>query len=156
MHLLKKKNAKNINCVACTHSIMARAILHTYLTCIALNSDTLGKDRQLIVKKCPYLVQEMVPCVHQLLMLIYVRKGKYINGIYINLILKFFFLSAAATKHWNYWKLQKMSPMIIQARAAAPHRKPLSILHQLRILNRPPRQTLMLMLLILMTRILLQ
>lgn len=59
------------------YSIKARAILHAHLTRIALNADTLEKDRQFIVKKCPYLVQEMVSCVHQLVMLAYARRGNY-------------------------------------------------------------------------------
>lgn len=53
------------------YSIKARALLHAHHTRIPLNPDTLEKDRQFIVKKCPYLIQEMVACVNQLIMLAY-------------------------------------------------------------------------------------
>lgn len=58
------------------YSVKARAILHAHLGRIALNPETLEKDRQLIVKKCPYLIQEMVSCVNQLIMLAYARRSK--------------------------------------------------------------------------------
>ncbi|XP_055603327.1 translocation protein SEC63 homolog [Uranotaenia lowii] len=56
------------------YSIKARAILHAHLSRIGLNKNTLDKDRQFIVKKCPYLIQEMVSCVNQLIMLAYARR----------------------------------------------------------------------------------
>lgn len=56
------------------YSIKARAILHAHLGRISLNPSTLDKDRQFIVKKCPYLIQEMVSCVSQLIMLAYARR----------------------------------------------------------------------------------
>ncbi|XP_036336051.1 translocation protein SEC63 homolog [Rhagoletis pomonella] len=56
------------------YSIKARAILHAHLSRMPLNPETLEKDRQFIVKKCPYLIQEMVSCVHQLVMLAYARR----------------------------------------------------------------------------------
>ncbi|XP_031640769.1 translocation protein SEC63 homolog isoform X2 [Contarinia nasturtii] len=56
------------------YSVKTRAILHAHLSRIELNSDTLDKDRQLIVQKCPYLIQEMVSCVNQLIMLAYARR----------------------------------------------------------------------------------
>lgn len=56
------------------YSIKARAIIHAHLGRIALNPETLDKDRQMIIKKCPYLIQEMVACVHQLVMLAYARQ----------------------------------------------------------------------------------
>lgn len=56
------------------YSVKARAILHAHLGRIALNPETLEKDRQLIVQKCPYLIQEMVSCVNQLIMLAYARR----------------------------------------------------------------------------------
>lgn len=56
------------------YSIKARAILHAHLSRMTLNPDTLDVDRQFIVKKCPYLIQEMVSCVHQLVMLAYARR----------------------------------------------------------------------------------
>lgn len=56
------------------YSIKARAILHAHLSRMILNPNTLDKDRQFIVKKCPYLIQEMVSCVNQLIMLAYARR----------------------------------------------------------------------------------
>ncbi|XP_055683524.1 translocation protein SEC63 homolog isoform X1 [Lutzomyia longipalpis] len=56
------------------YSIKARAILHAHLSRIPLNPDTLDRDRQFIVKKCPYLIQEMVSCVNQLIMLAYAKR----------------------------------------------------------------------------------
>ncbi|XP_011307375.1 translocation protein SEC63 homolog [Fopius arisanus] len=53
------------------YSIKARAIIHAHLSRIPLNPRTLEKDRQYIVKKCPYLIQEMVTCVNQLILLAY-------------------------------------------------------------------------------------
>lgn len=58
------------------YSVKARAILHAHLGRIPLNPDTLDKDRQLIVQKCPYLIHEMVSCVNQLIMLAYARRSK--------------------------------------------------------------------------------
>lgn len=59
------------------YSVKARAILHAHLGRIELNPDTLDIDRQCIVQKCPYLIQEMVSCVNQLIMLAYARRSKY-------------------------------------------------------------------------------
>ncbi|KAL6430446.1 hypothetical protein ACFW04_007813 [Cataglyphis niger] len=56
------------------YSIKARALLHAHLSRISLNPETLDKDRQYIVKKCPYLIQEMVACVHQVILLAYARR----------------------------------------------------------------------------------
>jgi len=56
------------------YSIKARAIIHAHLSRIPLNPETLEKDRQYIVKKCPYLVQEMITCVNQLILLAYARR----------------------------------------------------------------------------------
>ncbi|XP_063984202.1 translocation protein SEC63 homolog isoform X2 [Diachasmimorpha longicaudata] len=53
------------------YSIKARAIIHAHLNRIPLNPLTLEKDRQYIIKKCPYLIQEMVTCVNLLVMLAY-------------------------------------------------------------------------------------
>lgn len=57
-----------------TYSIKARAILHAHLSRIPLNPETLDKDRQFILKKCPYLIQEMISCVNQLIVLAYARR----------------------------------------------------------------------------------
>lgn len=59
------------------YSVKARAILHAHLSRIGLNIDTLDKDRQIIVQKCPYLIQEMVSCVNQLIMLAYARRSEF-------------------------------------------------------------------------------
>lgn len=85
------------------YSVKARAILHAHLSRIELNPDTLDKDRQSIVQKCPYLIQEMVSCVNQLIMLAYARRSKYnaqthtpahveLGVLTINLIIDYFFL----------------------------------------------------------------
>lgn len=58
------------------YSVKARAILHAHLSRIELSSETLDIDRQIIVQKCPYLIQEMVSCVNQLIMLAYARRSK--------------------------------------------------------------------------------
>ncbi|XP_037933233.1 translocation protein SEC63 homolog [Teleopsis dalmanni] len=79
------------------YSIKARALLHAHLSRIALNSDTLEKDRQFIVKKCPYLVQEMISCVHQLVMLAYARRIPRLPSIE------------------TIENCMKLSPMLIQA-----------------------------------------
>lgn len=79
------------------YSIKARAILHAHLSRMPLNPETLEKDRQFIVKKCPYLVQEMVSCVHQLVMLAYARRVPRLPSIE------------------TIENCMKMSPMLIQA-----------------------------------------
>uniref|UniRef100_A0A1A9VMT7 J domain-containing protein n=1 Tax=Glossina austeni TaxID=7395 RepID=A0A1A9VMT7_GLOAU len=79
------------------YSIKTRAILHAHLSRIPLNLETLEKDRQFIVKKCPYLVQEMVSCVHQIVMLAYARRAPRLPSIE------------------TIENCMKMSPMIIQA-----------------------------------------
>ncbi|XP_055373196.1 translocation protein SEC63 homolog [Condylostylus longicornis] len=63
------------------YSIKARAIIHAHLSRLILNPDTLEKDRQFIVRKCPYLIQEMVSCVHQLVMLAYARRVQRVPNI---------------------------------------------------------------------------
>ncbi|XP_062135282.1 translocation protein SEC63 homolog [Drosophila sulfurigaster albostrigata] len=78
------------------YSIKARAILHAHLSRIPLNAETLERDRQFIVKKCPYLVQEMVSCVHQLVMMAYARRVPRLPSIE------------------TIENCMKMSPMIIQ------------------------------------------
>lgn len=79
------------------YSIKARAILHAHLSRIPLNPETLERDRQFIVKKCPYLVQEMVSCVHQLVMMAYARRVPRLPSIE------------------TIENCMKMSPIIIQA-----------------------------------------
>lgn len=53
------------------YSVKARAIIHAHLSRIPLNPNTLEKDRQFVIKKCPYLVNEIVSVVNQLIMLAY-------------------------------------------------------------------------------------
>ncbi|XP_014251168.1 translocation protein SEC63 homolog [Cimex lectularius] len=69
---LSEKNRENPLCFP--YSIKARALIHAHLSRFALNPLTLDKDRMYIVKKCPYLIQEMVGCVSQLIMLAYARR----------------------------------------------------------------------------------
>ena len=71
---LGEKNKERPLCFM--YSIKARALLHAHLHRTPLNPETLDKDRQYIVKKCPYLIQEMVNCVSHLVMLGYARRGK--------------------------------------------------------------------------------
>lgn len=59
-----------------TYSIKTRALIHAHLGRIPLNPHTLEKDRQYIVKKCPYLIQEQVGCVNQLILLAYAGRRK--------------------------------------------------------------------------------
>jgi translocation protein SEC63 len=67
---LPQLNEKNKERPLCFYySIKARALLHAHLSRISMNSNTLELDRQLVVKKSPYLIQEMVTCVSQLIML---------------------------------------------------------------------------------------
>lgn len=53
------------------YSVKARAIIHAHLSRLQLNPNTLEKDRQFVIKKCPYLVNEIVSVVNQLIMLAY-------------------------------------------------------------------------------------
>lgn len=72
---LGEKNQEKPLCYP--YSIKARALLHAHLSRIQLNPQTLDKDRMYIVKKCPYLIQEMVSCVAQLILLAYAKRRKY-------------------------------------------------------------------------------
>lgn len=53
------------------YSVKTRALIHAHLSRLPLNPNSLEKDRQFIMRKCPYLVQEMVSVVNQLIMLAY-------------------------------------------------------------------------------------
>lgn len=79
------------------YSIKARALIHAHLSRIPLNPETLDKDRQYIVKKCPYLIQEMVACVNQVILLAYARRVPRLPSI----------------KTVEY--CMKLCPMIVQA-----------------------------------------
>lgn len=80
------------------YSVKARAILHAHLSRIELNPVTLDIDRQTIVQKCPYLIQEMVSCVNQLIMLAYARRSKnattafraYVRSFFYSFIFNYF------------------------------------------------------------------
>ncbi|VVC33388.1 Hypothetical protein CINCED_3A013928 [Cinara cedri] len=56
------------------YSIKARALIHGHLSRILLNADTLDIDRMRIIKKCPYLIKEMVGVVSQLILLAYAQR----------------------------------------------------------------------------------
>jgi len=78
VHALTKKldniNEKNKERPLCyPYSIKARAILHAHLARMPLSAH-FEKDRQYIVSKCPYLIQEQVNCVNQLILLAYARR----------------------------------------------------------------------------------
>ncbi|RZC38285.1 translocation protein SEC63 -like [Asbolus verrucosus] len=72
---LPNLNEKNKEPPLCyTYSIKARAIIHAHLSRIPLNPNTLEHDRRYIIAKCPYLIQEQVNCVNQLILLAYNRR----------------------------------------------------------------------------------
>lgn len=72
---LKNLHEKNKERPLCfIYSIKARAILHAHLQRIPLNPLTLEQNRRYIVAKCPYLLQEQVNCVTQLILLAYARR----------------------------------------------------------------------------------
>ncbi|XP_014232859.1 translocation protein SEC63 homolog [Trichogramma pretiosum] len=76
---LSEKNREYPLCYM--YSIKARAIIHAHLSRLDLNPQTLEKDRQYIVKKCPYLIQEMITCVNQLIVLAYARQVQHLPTI---------------------------------------------------------------------------
>ena len=81
LYNLGEKNREKPLCYR--YSIKARVLLHAHLSRIALNPLTLDRDRMYIVKKCPYLIQEMVNCVSGLIMLAYARRSKcYFISVY--------------------------------------------------------------------------
>merc|ERR1712240_650019 len=51
------------------YSVKARALLFAHLSRIPLPKHSLHQDRLYIVKKCPYLIHEMVSCISQLILL---------------------------------------------------------------------------------------
>jgi len=83
-HLMKQLpqlNEKNKERPLCFHySVKARALFHAHLSRIDLPQNTLELDRQLVVKKAPYLIQEMVTCVSQLIMLAHAGRSKDRQG----------------------------------------------------------------------------
>lgn len=64
---LGEKNKERPLCFA--YSMKARSLLHAHLSRMKLPDATLDQDRLYIVKCCPILIQEMVTCVSQLIML---------------------------------------------------------------------------------------
>jgi len=58
-----------------SYSLKARALLFAHMSRMPLPEKSLELDRQYIVKKCPYLIQEMVNCVSQLILLAYARRS---------------------------------------------------------------------------------
>ncbi|XP_050306572.1 translocation protein SEC63 homolog [Anthonomus grandis grandis] len=76
---LNEKNKERPLCYL--YSIKARAIIHAHLSRIPLNPMTLEKDRKYIIGKCPYLIQEQVNCVNQLILLAYARRVKSLPTI---------------------------------------------------------------------------
>jgi len=51
------------------YSVKARCLLFAHLSRIPLSKHTLHQDRLYIIKKCPYLIHEMVQCISQLILL---------------------------------------------------------------------------------------
>ena len=74
---LGEKNKERPLCFP--YSVKARALLHAHLSRIPLKPNTLDQDRMYVIKKCPYLLQEMVTCVSQLIMLAHARRSKLCN-----------------------------------------------------------------------------
>lgn len=71
---LHEKNKERPLCY--TYSIKARALIHAHLSRIPLNPNTLEVDRRYVIGKCPYLINEQVNCVNQLIMLAYAKRSK--------------------------------------------------------------------------------
>uniref|UniRef100_A0A1B6F9N7 J domain-containing protein n=1 Tax=Cuerna arida TaxID=1464854 RepID=A0A1B6F9N7_9HEMI len=100
-HLIKQignlgeKNKERPLCYL--YSIKARALIYAHLSRMQLNPSTLDKDRMYIVRKCPYLIQEMVNCVSQLIMMGYARRVHRVIRV--------------ETIEW----CMKLCPMIVQA-----------------------------------------
>ncbi|XP_056642666.1 translocation protein SEC63 homolog isoform X2 [Diorhabda sublineata] len=69
---LGEKNKERPLCYL--YSIKARAIIHAHLSRIPLNPLTLEQDRRYIIGKCPFLVNEQVNCVNQLIIMAYTRR----------------------------------------------------------------------------------
>ncbi|CAG0898243.1 unnamed protein product, partial [Cyprideis torosa] len=80
-----------------TYSIKARALLHSHLSRMHLPPNTLEVDRQIVVRKCPDLIQEMVTCVSQLIMLAHARRIDRLPSLD------------------TVENVMKLSPMIVQA-----------------------------------------
>merc|ERR1712209_119380 len=72
-HLMKSLSNLGVNNkekpLCFSYSVKARALLHAHMSRIALPEKTLHEDRLYIIKKCPFLIQEMVTCTSQLILL---------------------------------------------------------------------------------------
>lgn len=64
---LNEKNKEKPLCFP--YSVKARALLHAHFSRIGLPADTLQKDLEIVLKKCPYLIKEMINVVGQLIAL---------------------------------------------------------------------------------------
>jgi len=51
------------------YSVKARCLIFAHLSRIPLSKQTLHQDRLYVIKKCPYLIHEMVQCISQLILL---------------------------------------------------------------------------------------
>merc|ERR1711981_1474294 len=72
-HLMKSLTNLGVNNkekpLCFSYSVKARALLHAHLSRIALPEKTLHEDRLYVIKKCPFLIHEMVTCLGQLILL---------------------------------------------------------------------------------------
>lgn len=64
---LNEKNKEKPLCFP--YSVKARALVHAHFTRIGLPTNTLQKDLDTVLKKCPYLIKEMINVVGQLIAL---------------------------------------------------------------------------------------
>lgn len=80
--MLPNVNAKNKEGLLChMYSVKTRAILHAHMERKPLNPLTLEQNRRYLVAKCPYLIQEQVNCVTQLILLAYARRIQRLPSI---------------------------------------------------------------------------
>ncbi|XP_064629178.1 translocation protein SEC63 homolog [Lineus longissimus] len=63
------------------YSIKARALIHSHLSRLELPPKSLELDKQLILKKCPYLINEMVTIVAQLVALAHAGRASHVPRI---------------------------------------------------------------------------
>merc|ERR1712051_516894 len=72
-HLMKSLSNLGVNNkekpLCFSYSVKARALLHAHMSRISLPEKALHEDRLYIIKKCPFLIQEMVTCTSQLILL---------------------------------------------------------------------------------------
>lgn len=80
-----------------SYSVKARTLLHAHLSRIALPPNTLHQDRLYIIKKCPFLIHEMVTCISQLILLAHAGRIGRLPGLE------------------TIENAMKLSPMVVQA-----------------------------------------